>query len=41
MPFVSAERSGNAAGIDDATTKLDGPKNIATRLWFASGGSIF
>jgi len=41
MPFVNAERTGNVAGITDATAKLGGPDNIATRLWFDTGGSNF
>jgi hypothetical protein len=41
MPFVDAERTGNAAGIADATTKLGGPDNIATRLWFAPDKANF
>jgi len=41
MPFVNAERTGNVAGIADATTKLGGPDNIATRLWFDTGKANF
>ena len=41
MPFVTAERTGNVAGIADATTKLGGPDNIATRLWFAPDKANF
>ena len=41
MPFVNAERTGNAAGIADATAKLGGPDNIATRLWFAPDKANF
>lgn len=41
MPFVNAERTGNVAGIADATTKLGGPDNIATRLWFAPDKANF
>ena len=41
MPFVNAERTGNVAGITDATAKLGGPDNIATRLWFDTGKANF
>jgi hypothetical protein len=41
MPFVNAERTGNVAGIADATAKLGGPDNIATRLWFAPDKANF
>jgi len=41
MPFVNAERTGNVACIADATTKLGGPDNIATRLWFDTGKANF
>jgi len=41
MPFVNAERTGNVAGIADATTKLGGPDNIATRLWWDTGKANF
>jgi hypothetical protein len=37
MPFVNGERNDNAAGVADATTKLGGPDNIATRLWWDTG----
>jgi hypothetical protein len=34
MPFVNAERTGNTAGVADATTKLGGADLISTRLWW-------
>mgnify|MGYP000882765686 CR=1 FL=1 len=34
MPFVNGERTGNAPGVADATTKLGGPDLISTRLWW-------
>lgn len=34
MPFINAERTGNAPGVADATTKLGGPDLISTRLWW-------
>ena len=41
MPFVNAERTGSAAAVADATTKLGGPDLINTRLWFAPVGPNF
>lgn len=43
MPFVNAERTGNATAVADAATKLgSGAKDdIATRLWWDTGGSNF
>jgi hypothetical protein len=41
MPFVNAERTGSAAAVADATTKLGGPDLINTRLWFAPAGPNF
>lgn len=41
MPFVNSEKAGNAAGVADATQKLGGPDNIATRLWFDTGKPNF
>ena len=41
MPFVNAERNGNAEGVADATAKLGGPDEIGTRLWWDTGGSNF
>jgi hypothetical protein len=43
MPFVNAERTGNAAAVADAVTKM-GPgakDDIATRLWWDTGGPNF
>jgi hypothetical protein len=34
MPFVTAERTGNAAAVAKATTMLGGPDLISTRLWW-------
>ena len=33
MPFVNYEKINNAAGVADATTKLEGQDLISTRLW--------
>ncbi|MBW8324263.1 MAG: SusD/RagB family nutrient-binding outer membrane lipoprotein [Prolixibacteraceae bacterium] len=41
LPFVDAERTGNAAGIIDATSKLGGPDLITTRLWWDTGNANF
>ena len=41
MPFVQAEREGNAIGVADATVKLGGPDEIGTRLWWDTGGPNF
>lgn len=41
MPFVDVERTGNVAGVRDATNKLGGPDEIGTRLWWDTGGSNF
>ena len=41
MPFVTAERNSNPQGVADATTKLGGPDEIGTRLWFAPAGPNF
>ena len=43
MPFLNSERTGNAAGVADAVTKM-GPgakDDIATRLWWDTGGPNF
>ncbi|MBV8389316.1 MAG: SusD/RagB family nutrient-binding outer membrane lipoprotein [Mucilaginibacter sp.] len=43
MPFVNSERTGNAAAVADAVTKM-GPgaaDDIATRLWWDTGGPNF
>jgi len=34
MPFTEGERTGSAAAVADATTKLGGPDLISTRLWW-------
>lgn len=34
MPFLDAEKSTNAAAVERAVTKLGGPDNAATRLWW-------
>lgn len=34
MPFINGERTGNAPGVADATTKLGGPDLISSRLWW-------
>ena len=41
MPFVNAERNNNPAGVADATSKLGGPDEIGTRLWWDTGGPNF
>jgi hypothetical protein len=41
MPFITAERTGNAAGVDDATAKLGGSDLISTRLWWDVAGPNF
>lgn len=41
MPFVNGERSNNAAGVADATSKLGGPDEIGTKLWWDTGGPNF
>jgi hypothetical protein len=41
MPFVNAERTGSAAAVADATTKLGGKDESGTRLWWDTGGSNF
>lgn len=41
MPFTNGERTSNAAGVADATTKLGGPDKISTRLWWDTGASNF
>ena len=41
MPFVNGERTGNAAAVADAASKLGGADNIATRLWWDTGGPNF
>jgi hypothetical protein len=41
MPFVNGERANNPDGVADATTKLGGPDEIGTRLWWDTGGPNF
>ena len=41
MPFVNGERTGNAAAVADATSKLGGPDGINTRLWWDVVGPNF
>lgn len=41
MPYPNAEREGNPATIADAVTKLGGPDEINTRLWWDTGGPNF
>ena len=41
MPFTTNERTGNPDGVSDATSKLGGPDEIGTRLWWDTGGSNF
>ena len=41
MPFVNGERNNNPEGVADATTKLGGPDEIGTRLWWDTGGPNF
>jgi hypothetical protein len=41
MPFTNGERTGNAPGVADATTKLGGPDLISTRLWWDVAGPNF
>jgi hypothetical protein len=41
MPFVNGERNNNPNGVADATTKLGGPDEIGTRLWWDTGGPNF
>ncbi|KAB7531152.1 SusD/RagB family nutrient-binding outer membrane lipoprotein [Flagellimonas olearia] len=41
MPFVNDERENNPAGVADATSKLGGPDELNTRLWWDTGGPNF
>ncbi|NRB52833.1 MAG: SusD/RagB family nutrient-binding outer membrane lipoprotein [Saprospiraceae bacterium] len=41
MPFVNGERNNNPDGVADATSKLGGPDEIGTRLWWDTGGPNF
>lgn len=38
MPYITGERTGNPAGVADAVTKLGGPDEISTRLWWDKPG---
>ncbi|WP_326281935.1 RagB/SusD family nutrient uptake outer membrane protein [Tamlana sp. 2201CG12-4] len=41
IPFVDSELSTNPDGVADAVTKLGGPDNGGTRLWWDTGGPNF
>lgn len=41
MPFINGERDNNPDGVADATTKLGGPDEIGTHLWWDTGGPNF
>ncbi len=41
IPFVNSELSTNADGVADAVTKLAGPDNAGTRLWWDVPGGNF
>jgi len=41
MPYINAERIGNTAAVADAVTKLGGPDDISTRLWWDVEGPNF
>lgn len=41
IPFVDSELSTNAEGVSGAVTKLGGPDNGGTRLWWDTGSSNF
>ncbi len=41
LPFIDNERTGNPNGVADATTKLGGPDEVGTRLWWDTGGPNF
>lgn len=34
MPFTNSERISNAGGVSDAVSKMGGPDDISTRLWW-------
>jgi hypothetical protein len=40
-PFPTSERNNNPTGVADATSKLGGPDEIGTRLWWDTGGPNF
>ncbi len=41
MPFPNSERDDNPTGVADATSKLGGPDEIGTHLWWDTGGANF
>ena len=41
MVFPVGERTSNAKGYTDAVSKLGGPDEIGTRLYWDTGGSNF
>ncbi len=41
MPFTNSERDNNPEGVADATSKLGGPDDIGTHLWWDKGGPNF
>ena len=41
IPFVDSELSTNPEGVSGAVSKLGGPDNGGTRLWWDTGGSNF
>ena len=41
IPFVDSELSTNPDGVSGAVSKLGGPDNAGTRLWWDTGGSNF
>ncbi|WP_027137724.1 RagB/SusD family nutrient uptake outer membrane protein [Gaetbulibacter saemankumensis] len=41
IPFVDSELSTNPEGVQDAVTKLSGPDNGGTRLWWDTGAANF
>lgn len=41
MPFPNSERENNPASVADGTSKLGGPDEINTRLWWDTGGPNF
>ena len=40
-PFTNGERDNNSEGVADATSKMGGPDEIGTHLWWDTGGSNF
>ena len=41
IPFVDSELQTNPDGVADAVTKLGGPDNAGTRLWWDVPGGNF